>query len=69
VAAEPGSVGQQRGEPLHPPEDGDMVDLHTALDQQFFHVAIGQIEPQIPADRDDDHLWWESESGERRFRR
>jgi hypothetical protein len=33
VAAEPGSVGQQRGEPLHPPVRGDMVDLNTAFDQ------------------------------------
>jgi hypothetical protein len=46
-----------------------VVDLHTALDQQFLHVAIGQIEPQIPADRDHDHLGRESESGERMFRR
>jgi hypothetical protein len=45
------------GEPLHPPVHGDVVDLDAALDQQFFNVAIGQIELQVPADRDDDHLW------------
>jgi hypothetical protein len=28
-----GGVGQQRGEPLHPPEDGYVVDLDAALDQ------------------------------------
>jgi hypothetical protein len=33
MAGEPGRVGQQRGEPLHPPVNGDVVDLHTALDQ------------------------------------
>jgi hypothetical protein len=33
VAGESGGVGQQRGEPLHPPVDGDVVDLNTALDQ------------------------------------
>jgi hypothetical protein len=26
-----GSLGQQRREPLHPPVDGDVVDLDTAL--------------------------------------
>jgi hypothetical protein len=31
VATEPGGVGQQRGEPLHPSEDRDMVDLDAAL--------------------------------------
>jgi hypothetical protein len=38
VTAEPGGVGQQRGEPLHPAEHGDVVNLDAALDQQFLYV-------------------------------
>ena len=33
VAAEPGGVGQQWGEALHPPVDGDVVDLDAAFEQ------------------------------------
>jgi hypothetical protein len=33
VAAGSGGVGQQRREPLHPPVDGDVVDLDAALDE------------------------------------
>jgi hypothetical protein len=69
VPAEAGGVGQQRGEPLHPPEHRDVVDLHATFDQQLLHIAIGEVEPQIPAHRDDDHLWREPEPGERRLRR
>jgi hypothetical protein len=32
----PGRVGQQRGEPLHPTEHGDVVDLDTTFEEQFF---------------------------------
>jgi hypothetical protein len=31
VAGEPGGVGQQRDEPLHPPIDRDVVDLDAAF--------------------------------------
>jgi hypothetical protein len=31
VAGKPGGIGQQWGEPLHPPEDGDVVYLDAAL--------------------------------------
>jgi len=41
-----------------------VVDLHAALDQEFFDVAIGQAEPEVPANRDDDDLGWEAETGE-----
>jgi hypothetical protein len=43
VAAEPGGVGQQRREPLHPPVDGDVVDLDAAFDQQFFNVSVERL--------------------------
>ncbi len=64
VAARPGGVGQQRREPLHPPVDGDVVDLDAAFSEQFLDVAVGQAEAQVPADRDDDDVGWEAEAGE-----
>jgi hypothetical protein len=63
-----GGVGEQRGEPLNPAVDGDVIDLHATLDQELLNVAIGQVEPQIPAHRDHDHLRREPEAGERRLR-
>jgi hypothetical protein len=56
VTGESGGVGQQRSEPLHPPVDGDVVDLDAAFDQQFLDVPIGQVVAQVPPDRDHDHL-------------
>src|ERR1019366_7449868 len=44
------------GEPLHPPVDSDVINGDTALGQQFFDVPAGQSVPQVPADRDRDHL-------------
>jgi hypothetical protein len=29
--------------PVHPPVDGDVIDLDTTLDQQFFNVATRQV--------------------------
>jgi hypothetical protein len=40
-----GSISQERGEVLHPPVQGDVVDLDPALGQEFFDVAVGQSEP------------------------
>jgi hypothetical protein len=34
--------GEQRRESLHPPVDGDVVDVDAALGEQFFDVAVGQ---------------------------
>jgi hypothetical protein len=58
-------VGEQWGEPLHPPVDRDVVDVDTTLGQQLLHVAVGRAVAQVPADRDRDHLRWEPESSER----
>jgi acyl-CoA synthetase (AMP-forming)/AMP-acid ligase II len=63
VAAGPGGLGEQRSEPLHPAVDGDVVDLDAALGEQLLDVAVGQAEPQVPADREDDHVGWEAEPG------
>jgi hypothetical protein len=35
-------TGQQRGEPLHPPEQAHVVDLHTAFGQQLLNIPVGQ---------------------------
>jgi hypothetical protein len=51
VAAWPCGLGQQRREPQHPPVDGDVVDLDTALGEELFDVAVRQAEAQVPADR------------------
>jgi uncharacterized membrane protein YgcG len=45
VPAEPGRVGQQRAESLHPSVHGDVVDVDAALSEQLLDVAIGQPEP------------------------
>jgi hypothetical protein len=63
VPARPDSLGQQRRAPLHPPVDGDVIDVDAALDQQFLDVAIGQAKGQVPADGDDDHLGREAKAG------
>jgi hypothetical protein len=38
-------------EPLHPPVNRDVVDVHAALGEQLLHVAIRQPLPQIPPHR------------------
>jgi hypothetical protein len=64
MAARPGGFDQQRGEPQHPAVDGHVVDLHPALEGQFLDVAVGQAEPQVPADGNNDHVGRDPEAGE-----
>jgi hypothetical protein len=45
-----------------------VVDLDTALGQQFLDIAVRQAEPQLPPDGERDHLRRELEPGERRER-
>src|SRR6266567_3810275 len=54
----PGSrgLGELRCEPLDPPVHRDVVDLDAALSQELFDVAVGEIEPQVPPDRQGDDL-------------
>jgi hypothetical protein len=66
VPARSSGVGEQRREPLHPPVHRHVVDLRAALGQQLLHVPIRQAVPEIPADRDRDHLRREPEPGKRR---
>jgi hypothetical protein len=66
MPAGPGGLGQQGVNPLHPPIDGDVVDLDPALGEQFLDVAIGQPEAQLPANRQHDHVGWKAEASEGR---
>jgi hypothetical protein len=56
MAAWSGSLGEQSGEPLHPPVDADVVDLDATLGEQLFDIAVRQAEAEIPADGEDDHV-------------
>ena len=66
MTAGSGRVDQQRREALHPPVQGDVVDLDTALGQQLLEVPVRQPEPQVPPHRQDDHLRREPVADERR---
>ena len=50
---------------LHPPVDGDVVDLDPTLGEELFDVAVGEPIPQIPTHSKDDDLRWEPEPFER----
>ena len=43
-----------------------MVDLDAALGEQLLEIPVGESEPQVLADRQHDHLWWEPEPREHR---
>ncbi len=45
----PRSINQQRREALHPSVDGDVIDLDTALGQEFLDVEVGQAVSQMGA--------------------
>ena len=65
MPARPGRVDQQRREALHPPEQGDVIDLDAALGEELLEIAVRQPEPQVPAHRQHDHLGREPEASER----
>jgi hypothetical protein len=66
VTARPSGLDQQRGEPPHPPVNGDVVDLNVPLGEQLLHIAEGQAEAQVPPHPQHDHLRREPEPGEPR---
>jgi hypothetical protein len=59
-------IREQRREALHPPEDADVVNLHAALGQQLFNIAIREPITEVPAHCQHDHLPRKPEAGERR---
>lgn len=58
-------LDQTRCEALHPPVDGDVVNLDAALGEKFFHIAIGQAVAGLPADSQQDRLGPEAVPGKR----
>lgn len=42
---------------LHPPAHNDVVDLDPSLDQLFLDIAAREAVSQLPANREDNHLW------------
>ena len=47
---------------MHPPVDGDVVDVDPAFGEQLLDVAIRQAVTQVPAHRDRDDLRWKPET-------
>ncbi len=45
MATRPCRIHQQRSEPLHPSEQGHVVNLDAALGQEFLEVPVRQAEP------------------------
>jgi hypothetical protein len=66
VPARPGGFGEQAREPLHPSVDGDVVNLDTALAEQFLDVPLGEAKPEVPANCQHDHVGWEAKASEGR---
>jgi hypothetical protein len=62
MAVWPGCLGELQGEPLHPPEDADVINGDAALGQQFLNVPVGQAVPEVLADRERYHLGREPEA-------
>jgi hypothetical protein len=65
VATRPGSVDQQRREALDPSVDGHVVNVNSSFGHEFFDVSIGEAVTQVPAHRQQDHLWREPIASER----
>ena len=65
----PGGLGrldEQRGEPPDPPVHRHVVHLDAAFGEQLLDVAVGQPEPEVPADSQRDDFRREAEPGELR---
>ena len=56
VPARPRSLDDERGEALHPPVDGDVIDLDAAFGQQLFDIAVRQAVAQVPTHSQQDRI-------------
>ena len=45
--------------------EGDVVNLDSTLGEELFDIAIRKAEPQVPPNREDDHIGREPEPGKR----
>jgi hypothetical protein len=66
VTAWPCRVDDERGEALHPPVNRDVINLDATLGEELFDIAVGQAIAEMPAHRQQDHVWREPEANERR---
>ena len=64
MPSRPGRIDQLRGESLDPPEQGHVIHVDPALLDEA-PDPVGKSVPQVPADREQDHLRRETEPGER----
>jgi hypothetical protein len=62
MAARPRSLDVLGGEPLHSQERADEVKSDATHGQQLFGIPVGQPRPQVPVDRDQDHVRREREA-------
>ena len=62
-------LDDERREALHPPVDGDVINLDTAFSQEFFDISVGQAVAQVPAHRQQDRVRREPKANERRRHR
>ncbi len=69
MPARTGWLSEDRGEPLHPSIQRDVVDLDTAPGEQFFKIAVREVVAQALANYEQNHIRREPEPGERRSRR
>ena len=65
VSVRAGGIGDERGEALHPLVDGGVANVDAVLGEQFFDVAVGLAVPEVPADRQQDHVESEPEPSKR----
>jgi hypothetical protein len=58
-----------RRDPLHPPVQGDVVDLDASFSQELLEVAVRRAEVELPAHSQQGDLRWEPQPNERLGRR
>ena len=56
VPARSRRLDELRCEPLHPPVDRHVIDVHSSLREQLLDIPVGQAVPQVPTNRHRDHL-------------
>jgi hypothetical protein len=66
VPGRPRCVDDQRGETLHPPVDGDVINVDAAFGEELSDISVRQAVAEVPPDGQQDHVRREPESGKRR---
>ena len=66
VTASSRRLDDERGEALHPPVDGDVINLDAAFGEQFFDISVRESVAEVPAHRQQDHVGREPETNKRR---